>query len=238
MTTDVTVRTGTAPARAEPMPIIQRAGRVLLAAGAFGVVGQVLFFGVGLGINFPIAIGLLLAGGWLIRRPAARTDWRDLWLGPAAMALAAFAAIRADPPIVALDVLTAIGLAVAALASFSGRSVTPRPVVALISMGLGLIAWVAGGAVFVVSSARRHLPPARWNRAARRARRSRAARAPHRHPDRHRVRGAVLRRGCGLRQAGERRARDRARSRRCRVAAGPRGGPCVARGRCARDCGL
>jgi hypothetical protein len=143
------------------MPIIQRAGRVLLAAGAFGIVGQVLFFGVGLGINFPIAIGLLLAGGWLIRRPAARIDWRDAWLVPAALALAAFAAVRADPPIVALDVLTAIGLAVAALASFSGRTVTPRPVMAVIGLGLGLIAWVAGGAVLVVSSARRHLPPTR-----------------------------------------------------------------------------
>jgi hypothetical protein len=143
------------------MPIVQRAGRVLLAAGAFGVVGQVLFFGVGLGINFPIAIGLLLAGGWLVRRSSARTDWRDAWLAPAALALAAFAAVRADPPIVAMDVLTAIGLAVAALASFSGRAVTPRPVMALIGMALGLIAWVAGGAVLVGSSARRHLPPAR-----------------------------------------------------------------------------
>ena len=149
------------------MPTIQRAGRVLLAAGAFGIVGQVLFFGVGLGINFPIALGLLLAGGWLIRRPAARIDWRDAWLAPAALALAAFAAVRADPPIVALDVLTAIGLAVAALASFSGRTVTPRPFMALIGLGLGLIAWVAGGAVLVVSSARRHLPPA--GRIARRA---------------------------------------------------------------------
>ena len=107
------------------MPIIQRAGRVLLAAGAFGVVGQVLFFGVGLGINFPIAIGLLSPGGWLIRRSSARTIGEMLWLGPAGVALAAFAAIRADPLIVACDVLTAIGLAVAALASFRGRSVTP-----------------------------------------------------------------------------------------------------------------
>jgi hypothetical protein len=158
MTTDATVRTGTAPARAEPMPIIQRAGRVLLAAGAFGVIGQVLFFNVGLGVNFPIAIGLVLVGGWLVRRPESRIDRRDLWLAPAALALAAFAAVRADPTIVALDVLAAIGLAVSALASFSGRLVTPRPVVALISLALGLIAWVLGGAVLVMASARRHLP--------------------------------------------------------------------------------
>jgi hypothetical protein len=159
MTTDATVRTGTTPARAEPMPIIQRAGRVLLAAGAFGVIGQILFFSVGIGINFLIAIGLLLVGGWLVRRPRAPIDWRDLWLAPAALALAAFAAVRADPTIVALDVLAAIGL-VSGLASFSGRVVTPRPVVALISLALRLIAWVAGGAVLVMSSARHHLPPA------------------------------------------------------------------------------
>ena len=160
MTTDVTVRTGAAPARAEPMPTIHRAGRVLLAAGALGVIGQILFFGVGLGINFPLAIGLLLAGGWLIRRPTGSIDRRDLWLAPASLALAAFAAVRADPTIVALDVLTAIALAVGALASFGGRTVTPRPFWALASLAPGLIAWVAGGAVLVGSSARRHLPPA------------------------------------------------------------------------------
>jgi len=166
MTTDITVQTGTAPARAEPMPIIQRAGRVLLAAGAFGVIGQILFFDVGLGINFPIAIGLLIAGGWLIRRPAASIDWRDLWLAPMALAIAGFAAIRADPTIVALDVLVATGLAVAAIATFGGRSVTARPFWSLPGIALRLIALVGGGATFVGSSARRQMPPVSARRAA------------------------------------------------------------------------
>src|SRR5919106_534487 len=107
MTTDATtaVRADTAPAREEPMPIVHRAGRVLLAAGAIGVVGQVLFFDVGLGINFPVAIGLVLTGGWLLHRPGTRIEAWDAWLAPASLAFAAFAALRADPTVVALDLL-------------------------------------------------------------------------------------------------------------------------------------
>jgi hypothetical protein len=131
---------------------------VLVAAGAFGVVGQVLFFGVGLGINFPIAVALLLAGGWLVgRRRTGLRPW-DTWLAPAALAFASFAALRADPTIVALDVLTAIALTFGALASFGERSVVARPFWSLPGLGVGLAAWVAGGALLVVASARRHLP--------------------------------------------------------------------------------
>ena len=139
------------------MPFIQRAGRVLLAAGAFGVIGQVLFFDVGLGINFPIAIALVLAGAWLVRPPGNRISAWDLWLAPAAIAFASFAAVRADPTIVALDLLAAAGLATAALASFGGRSVVARPFWALPSLALGLLAWVAGGAIVAVASALRRL---------------------------------------------------------------------------------
>lgn len=140
------------------MPIVHRAGRVLLAAGAFGIAGQLLFFDVGLGINFPIAIALVLAGGWLLRRREARVDGWDVWLAPTAIAFAAFAALRADPTIVALDLLVAIGLTVAALASVGGRPVVSRPFWALPALGLRLGAWVGGGAVVVGSSAGRSLP--------------------------------------------------------------------------------
>jgi hypothetical protein len=139
------------------MPFIQRAGRVLLAAGAFGVIGMVLFFDVGLGINFPVAIALALTGGWLVRRPGTRIDVWDTWLAPAALTFAVFAGIRADPTIVALDLLAAAGLAVAALASFGGRSVVARPFLAFPSLALGLFAWLAGGAIVAVASALRRL---------------------------------------------------------------------------------
>ena len=152
MTTDATVRTGTAPARAEPVPIIQRAGRVLLAAGAFGVVGQLLFFDVGLGINFPIAIGLFLAGGWLLRRIAARIDRRDAWLAPAASRWPPsppFARIRHRGP--------RRPDGDRARRRRPGQLQWPlrhaAPVHGLISLALGLIAWVGRRRVLGVSSA-------------------------------------------------------------------------------------
>jgi hypothetical protein len=160
MTTDATIHTGAAPARREPMPVIERAGAVLLAAGAFGVVGQLLFFDVGVGVNFPIAVGLLLAGGWILRRPHARIDGWDMWLAPAALVLAIFPALRADPTIVAVDILAAVGLCIAALASLGGRSVVARAFWTLPSLAVGLVAWIGGGAVIALSSARRRLPPA------------------------------------------------------------------------------
>jgi hypothetical protein len=135
------------PARTRSTPAaIRHGGRVLLAAGAFGLGGQVLFYEVGVGINFPIAVGLLLAGAWLLRRPAAEPMRRDLWLAPAAIAFAAMAAVRADPTIVTLDALTALGLTGAALASFGGRTVVARPLGRMIELGIGVAGWIAGGA--------------------------------------------------------------------------------------------
>ena len=128
-------------------------------AGAFGVFGQILFFGVGLGINFPIAIALVLAGGWLLRDPQTRVERWDRWLAPGALAFAAFAAVRADPTIVALDLMTATALTAGALGSFGGRPMVARPFWALPGVALGLFTWAVGGAVAVVSSAQRRLPP-------------------------------------------------------------------------------
>src|SRR6187402_2545264 len=93
-------------------PRVLRASLVLLAAGGLGLVGQGLFFGVAAGVNVPIALGLLTLGGWL---------------GPAGVLFAAFAAVRADPFIVACDILVALGLVGGAMASFGGRSVVARP---------------------------------------------------------------------------------------------------------------
>lgn len=136
-------------------PAIRHGGRILLAAGAFGIGGQILFYDVGTGINFPIAVALLLAGAWLLRRRAGRPMRRDLWLGPAAVAFAAMAAIRADPTIVTLDAFTALGLAGAAIASYGGRAVVARPFGRLVELGFGVAGWVAAGAV----SAWRSRPP-------------------------------------------------------------------------------
>src|SRR6187455_465037 len=137
-------------------PVVLRAGLILLAAGALGIIGQILFFDVAAGVNLPLALGLLAVGGWLLRS-ARRPATIDIWLGPAAILFAAFAAIRADPFIVACDVL----------ASYGGRSVVARPFAALIGLGIGTAGWVLGGAIAAVTDATRALPSGRT--AARRA---------------------------------------------------------------------
>ena len=137
---------------------VRGAGRVVVVAGAVGFAGQLLFFDVGLGINFPIFIGLLLVGAWRVRRgsPLRRLD---LWLAPVTLAFATFAAIRADATLVALDVLTAVTLAGAAIAAFGGRPVVPRPIGAVIGLALSTIGWILAGAGQAIAYAARELPP-------------------------------------------------------------------------------
>jgi len=137
---------------------IRRAGRVLLVAALLGMVGQLLLFDVALGLNFPILIALLVLAGWLLRVGRRGPEAIDRWLGPAAVCFAAFAAVRADTTIVALDVLGALGLTGAALASFGLRPVMRRSLPGLLRLGATTAGWVAAGAVPVVGIARRRLP--------------------------------------------------------------------------------
>ncbi|MGH2456901.1 MAG: hypothetical protein ACRDHD_11680, partial [Candidatus Limnocylindria bacterium] len=134
---------------AERAPAARELPRVVpvLAAGAgIGLLVQLLFFDVGLGINFPIAIGAILAAGWLAparapRRPRAA----DLWLPVAALVLAAFVALRGDTTLLVLDGLGSLALTGAALASFGGLRVVERPLGGLILLG-GRVAAAAAGA--------------------------------------------------------------------------------------------
>jgi len=145
---------------AGPRPLIVRAGRVVAAAAALGIAGQLLFFGVGLGINFPLAIGLLLLGGWLVRRRTPGPRDPDAWLGPAAILFAAFAAIRADPVMVTLDLLTSLALTGGALAAFGGLRVVERPFAGLVRVGLRAVGWALAGAVPAIAGALATLAPA------------------------------------------------------------------------------
>ena len=137
---------------------IRDAGRVVVIGAALGVAGQLLFFDVGLGINFPLAILLLLGGGWTARRPGVRPALTDSWLAPAAVAFAAFAAVRADATLLMLDVLAALALSGAALASFGGRDVVRQPLGTVVRTGFAVAGWVGGGSVGALVAARRDLP--------------------------------------------------------------------------------
>ncbi|MGH2445378.1 MAG: DUF4153 domain-containing protein [Candidatus Limnocylindria bacterium] len=157
--------TGTGAAR---RPAIHRAGRLLATAVVLGLAGQLLFFDVGVGINFPIAIGLLLLSGWLLRRRRTRPALLDAWLAPAAIGFAAFVAIRGDPTIVVLDGLAALALAGCALASFAGRTVVSRSFGGLVQLAAGALGWATVGAVPAIADALSALPgrPAVAQRAA------------------------------------------------------------------------
>ncbi|HEX7172486.1 MAG TPA: DUF4173 domain-containing protein [Candidatus Limnocylindria bacterium] len=141
--------------------VIGRASLVLLVAGALGVLGQVLFFDVAIGLNFPLAIALLVAAGWRLKRPMTRVERRDVWLGPGAVAFAAFAAIRADTTIVGLDVLAALGLAGGALASYGRRPVLRRSFGGLLGLGAAVAGWVLVGAVPTLAAVGQRLPSRR-----------------------------------------------------------------------------
>jgi len=146
MADDAVVAPSAAAATEASRPAIRQAGRVIVIAGALGVVGQLLFFDVGLGVNFPVAIALLAGGGWLLRRRRTAPARIDAWLAPAAIVFASFAAIRADPVLVAIDCLASLGLVGGALASFSGRTVVGRSFGALVALGVAVLGWAVGGA--------------------------------------------------------------------------------------------
>jgi len=137
---------------------IGRASLVLLVAGCLGILGQLLFFDVAIGLNLPIAVSLLVVGGWFLKRPMTRVERRDLWLGPAAVAFAVFAAIRADTTIVGLDVLAALGLAGGALASYGRRPVLRRSFGRLLTLGFAVAGWMLAGAAPLIGAVGRRLP--------------------------------------------------------------------------------
>ena len=149
---------GAAPLR-RARPAIRNAARIVIVGAGIGLVGQLLLYGVGVGINAPILVVLLLGAGWVLRRPLRRPMLRDLWLAPASVVFAGFAAVRADPNLVGLDLLTALVLAGAALASFGGSAVVARPIRSLLRLMVRTLEWVVSGAAKAISAARRRLPP-------------------------------------------------------------------------------
>ena len=92
------------------------AARILLVAClGLGVVAEVLFDKGALGLNVPIATAILLLVLTVIGRRRGRPERVDLWLPAVAVVASALVAIRADAPIVSLDV----GLVLAATAAWS-----------------------------------------------------------------------------------------------------------------------
>lgn len=115
------------------------ARRAVTAAIAGGVIAELLFDNIALGINVPIATvaALLLVTLLGRRRPADALDW---WLPAVAVAASIGPALRTDPSVVGLD-LWLVGIAVAAWSfAVGGVAVTRRAarVVALMGVQAGV----------------------------------------------------------------------------------------------------
>lgn len=124
------------------------ARRLLAVSLLVGIGAQALFYRTALGVNLALLMAVVLAVAFVVRRRGARIDRADLWIAPAALAFAAFPAIRADPALVGFDMLAAALLGCAAVASLGGAALTRRSFVGLLvvaARGLGLLAVGAAG---------------------------------------------------------------------------------------------
>ena len=84
---------------------------LLAAALSIGVVADLLFYGRAPGLSAPLFVGLILAAlGALARAEGRPPTAANRWLGAAALLFAALVAVRASPLLIALNILTALGL--------------------------------------------------------------------------------------------------------------------------------
>ena len=140
------------------------AQRLLLVALGIGVLGELALDGSAAGINVLLMTVAILAAAWLVRRRGRAPDPLDAWLPVAAIVLAAFVAIRADPFLAALDLAGTAVFTGASVAAFSGLAVTRRSLSVILVMGAWVIESTLAGAFRLLLSARpvRRETPRTW----------------------------------------------------------------------------
>ncbi len=139
-----------------------RTVEVVLTAILLGILAQLLFYGTGLGINLPLALGTLLVAAWILRPTPARPRWRDAWLPAAGLLLATGVALRGDVTLAVLDTLGALALVGASLGTFGGAAVVDRTLGGLTTMASRLAVAAGFGIASPLVAATRRLPTARW----------------------------------------------------------------------------
>ena len=134
--------------------------RILLLALAGGVLVDVVLPGNAIGVNAPLVLVALLAAALVVagREGLRRMDPADAWLGPVALVLAGFAAIRADDWLVTFDLLFAGALAAGAIGCLAGGRITRGAVPRVLDLGAAAMAAGLVGTVTVVSRGRRDRP--------------------------------------------------------------------------------
>lgn len=129
------------------------ARRLLLIAIGIGVLGEILLDGSAAGINVLLMTGAVLSAAWLVRRPGRAPDPLDAWLPVAAIVLAAFVAIRADPFLAALDLGGTAAFTGASVVAFSGLAVTRRSLSTILVIGAWVVdSTLAGAARLLILS--------------------------------------------------------------------------------------
>ncbi|HEX7950488.1 MAG TPA: DUF4173 domain-containing protein [Candidatus Limnocylindrales bacterium] len=129
------------------------ARRVAVAALLLGILGDILFDRVALGVNMPIAIAAVLVVATMFRPAGTRTDRWDWWI-PAVASLAALGvALRADSVIAGLDLALAGVATLAWMLCCSGIALTRRSVDVVIAAGAWAGAWLGIGGFVVAGRA-------------------------------------------------------------------------------------
>ena len=146
----------------------RKARRIAGIALVAGVVADLLYDRIGMGINVPLGIAGGLIVVWLVRPgwPIDRLDW---WIPVVAMLAAVGLAIRADAPVVLVDsALAAAGLVAWALAVSVG-GLTCRSAAVVMALGAEAGVMIGLGAAVVLDRAARQPPDpsgaASWRRA-------------------------------------------------------------------------
>jgi hypothetical protein len=135
---------------------------LLPVALVFGVVGQWLFYGVGLGVNLGIAITALLAAAATMRPRGATVDALDRWIAPAALIFAFLPALRTDQMLLLFDVPAALVLVTMAAVSLAGVRLTRRALDLLLLLGVVVAGRIlSGGAVLIAAMPELGMPIAR-----------------------------------------------------------------------------
>jgi len=124
-----------------------------LAALLLGVLGDVLFDRQALGLNVPIAVCAAIVAATLFRPAGAVIDRLDLWIPPVAVLASIGVAVRADPPIVALDLGLAGAATVAWAICASGQALTRQSAAMVAALGAWAAAWLGIGSVVVATRA-------------------------------------------------------------------------------------
>ena len=130
------------------------AARVIVIGVGAGLVGQLLFFGQLVGVNWVIWIAAVIGASFVVRRSDVRLDRGDVWLPVAALAFASFIGLREDPGLFLFDVFASSALTLASVVAIGGLPVTRNTWHTIARLGGSSIAMFWVGAAQLVHGLR------------------------------------------------------------------------------------